>query len=96
MGQQFAKSCPRHDRILYKPQGVHELDNIDLRKLKKLIKVSSAGARTVPKYVDGKTSIVLTRCRCPQARRLAPFWKQKDDCQDGREVPQPSKHQHSN
>ncbi|KAF6262122.1 hypothetical protein COO60DRAFT_1625064 [Scenedesmus sp. NREL 46B-D3] len=57
MGQQFAKSCPRHDRILYKPQGVHELDNIDLRKLKKLIK----------------------------ARRLAPFWKQKDDCQDGRE-----------
>uniref|UniRef100_A0A383V9E8 RING-type domain-containing protein n=1 Tax=Tetradesmus obliquus TaxID=3088 RepID=A0A383V9E8_TETOB len=57
MGQQLTKSCPSHDRSLYKPQGVHKLENIDLRKLKKLIK----------------------------ARRIAPFWEQQDQDQDGRE-----------
>jgi hypothetical protein len=62
MGQQLTKSCPGHDRSLYKPQGLHKLDNIDLRKLKKLIKVSPAGARTMSRYVDEDCSIVLIWC----------------------------------
>jgi hypothetical protein len=62
MGQQLTKSCPSHDHSLYKPQGLHKLDNIDLRKLKKLIKVSHAGARTMSRYVDEDSSIVLIWC----------------------------------
>jgi hypothetical protein len=59
MGQQLTKSCPSHDRSLYKPQGLHKQDNIDLRKLKKLIKVSHAGGRTKSRYLDENSAIVL-------------------------------------
>eukprot|EP00882_Tetradesmus_deserticola_P006999 GHRQ01007371.1.p1 GENE.GHRQ01007371.1~~GHRQ01007371.1.p1 ORF type:complete len:162 (+),score=2.76 GHRQ01007371.1:172-657(+) len=57
MGQQLAKNCFGHGGTLYKPQGAHKIDNINLTKLRKLIR----------------------------ARRLAPFWHQEENCEDGRE-----------